>query len=1199
MRQKPIRMLGLLLLAATASAQSDRGTITGTVSDQAQAVIPNAKILATNTETQAQFETATTGTGNYTLPQLPAGEYDLNVSAAGFSTFIQKGLTIQVAQIARIDVTLKVGAASESVSVTADAPLLKTENAEQSTDITIARFEELPLVSASGLGGAAALINPWAFTTIMPGASIASSGGSNINLRVNGLPNNTFTTRIDGQDATFTQQESFSAGSQPSVEALEEVALQTSNFSAEYGQVGGGLYNFTSKSGTNKLHGSGFEYFRDEFLNAGQPFTNGGNGQLIRPQARSHDYGFTLGGPLVIPHFYNGRNKTFFFVSLEQNYAKTVTTNAQTLPTDAYRTGDFSAALTGKKLGTDVMGNSILENEIYDPASATSTGYRTPFPNNIIPMSRLDPVALKIEALMPQPSNTALVNNWEQSYTSPVRSTVQTSKVDENISTNQKLSFYMSWRLNNSPWNNADGLPIPLTGSRYGRLTTPTLRLTYNFTIRPTMLLNVGIGMVRGKQQDAAELGVLQYNALTQLGLYAGATTNYTGVVSPGFPRITGLLGSDQGGMSLSMGPANANEYYGEKPTAVSSFTWIHENHTVKIGAEWRKDAHSDNNVRGSQGIFNFTNTETALPTNQTTSGGTAGFPYASFLLGLADSASVNAPQDPQERQIGYGLYLQDNWKITRKVTLDYGLRWDYQTALSELWNRQDNFSPTTPNENAGGLLGGFAYQGYGPGRCQCSAFSKSYPYAVQPRLGIAYQIDPKTVLRAGWGISYAANTQYGYITNQAYLGVGINQLSWVSPSYGIPAVTFAQGLPYQQSQLYQVTLDPGARPYPGQLATVPYWEDPQGGRPGRVNQWNVSLQREVGRNFVVEAAYVGNRGVWLPAASLNNLNAITPAMALADGINITNSTQLSLLTQPLNSAAVIAAGYKPPYAGYPANASLGQSLRPFPQFTTIPALWSPLGNDWYDSLQAKATKRLSHGLDFTGAFTWQKELQLGADGGAINDFQSRSLNKSISPYSVPLELVISFTYHTPVWGVNRLARNVTSGWALGGILRYQSGLPILIPAASSNSLSNGIFQTTYANRVPGVQLFLVKNLNCKCFDPNTTLVLNPAAWSQPAPGTFGNSSLYYNDYRNFRQPAESLSLGRFFTIREGMQLELRAMFFNPFNHVFLNAPASTNALATTTTNSSGQLTGGFGWVNTGSVALQPRNGMLLARFSF
>ena len=271
------------------------------------------------------------------------------------------------------------------MSVTADAPLLKTESAEQSTNITIQRFNELPLYGAGG--GGSGRRYPWAMTNIMPGASIVPNGG-NTNIRVNGLQNDTFSTRIDGQDATFTQQPTFSSGSQPSVEALEEVSLQTSNFAAEYGQVGGGLFNFTSKSGTNALHGSGFEYFRNEDLNAGQPFTTSGNGHLLRPVARSHDYGFTLGGPVVIPHLYNGRNRTFFFASLEQAYSSTVTTNTQTLPTAAYRSGNFAGALTGKSLGTDVLGRAIPENTIYDPATGTN-GARNPFPANVIPMSRI------------------------------------------------------------------------------------------------------------------------------------------------------------------------------------------------------------------------------------------------------------------------------------------------------------------------------------------------------------------------------------------------------------------------------------------------------------------------------------------------------------------------------------------------------------------------------------------------------------------------------------------------------------------------------------------------------------------------------------------------------------------------------------------------------------------------------------------
>src|SRR5664279_820733 len=328
MQPRAIVAVSFLLATGAVWAQSDRGTITGTVTDQEGAVVAGAVLAATNTETGAKYDTATTGTGNYTLPQLPAGEYDLSVGKPGFSTFVQKGLRIQVAQTARIDVQLKVGTATESIAVMADAPLLKTENAEQSTNITIQRFNELPLYGAGG--GGSGLRYPWAFTNIMPGSSSVPNGG-NTNIRVNGLQNDTFSVRIDGQDGTFTQQPTFSAGSQPSVEALEEVSLQTSNFASEYGQVGGGLFNFTSKSGTNKLHGSGFEYFRNEDLNAGQPFTSSGTGgHLLRPIARSHDFGFTAGGPLVIPHLYNGRNRTFFFLSYEEAYASTVTTNTQT-----------------------------------------------------------------------------------------------------------------------------------------------------------------------------------------------------------------------------------------------------------------------------------------------------------------------------------------------------------------------------------------------------------------------------------------------------------------------------------------------------------------------------------------------------------------------------------------------------------------------------------------------------------------------------------------------------------------------------------------------------------------------------------------------------------------------------------------------------------------------------------------------------
>jgi outer membrane receptor protein involved in Fe transport len=574
-------------------------------------------------------------------------------------------------------------------------------------------------------------------------------------------------------------------------------------------------------------------------------------------------------------------------------------------------------------------------------------------------------------------------------------------------------------------------------------------------------------------------------------------------------------------------------------------------------------------------------------------------------MLGLVDNASLSTPQDPQFRQVAWALYIQDTWKITPRLTLDYGLRWDYQTALSELWNRFANFSPSTPNPSAGGRLGATIYDGYGPGRCNCS-FTKNYPYAMGPRLGVAYQFAPKMVLRAGWGITYEQDAQYNYISNNPIVGVGFNQLTWFPTSYGVPAVTLDQGLQYTQAQLYAISLDPGIRPSPGQINSPSYWLDSQGGRPGRVMQWSVGLQREISKDLMVEAAYVGNRGVWEQADSLIDLNGNTPQHLSSLGLNITNASARSLLTSTMNSPQVIAAGFNLPYAGFPSTLTLAQALRPFPQFGTIPILWAPVGNSWYDSLQAKVTKRYGRGLTAQGAFTWQKELEIGADsqsGGAvaINDVYNRQNNRYVSPSSLPFILAFNVAYQLPRWGSNRWMRRAVGDWTVGFLARYQSGLPILVPY-SNNSLNailmrsaNSGSYATFDDRVPGQPLFL-KNLNCRCFDATRTLVLNPAAWTDPGSGNWGTAAPYYNDYRFERRPEENVNFGRVFRLRENVNLTVRAEFYNAFNRTYLNNPASTNAAATPVVSSSGVVTSGFGFINTGTTFSPPRTGQIVMR---
>jgi hypothetical protein len=406
---------------------------------------------------------------------------------------------------------------------------------------------------------------------------------------------------------------------------------------------------------------------------------------------------------------------------------------------------------------------------------------------------------------------------------------------------------------------------------------------------------------------------------------------------------------------------------------------------------------------------------------------------------------------------------------------------------------------------------------------------------------------------------------------------------------------------------LTNASLNPGIRPDPGQIDPPSYYVDNNAGRPGRVNQWNLSLQRQITPNLSVQAAYVGNRGVWLQGDNMEDLNGLTNARIAAAGLNLNSPTDQALLLSPMNSPQVMARGFKAPYAGFPMGLTLAQALRPYPQFSSISVKWAPLGNSWYDALQTTVTKRFSHGLQATAAFTFQKEQSLGAmdavgwNPNLLNDVYNRGINKSISGESQPEVLSIGFAYSTPPVTKSKLVRDATRDWTFGGVLRYASGLPIPSPYAQNglNSLllrNVGTGSGTFFNRIPGQPLFL-ENLNCHCIDPSKELVLNPAAWSDPAPGQFGGQP-YYNDYRFERRPTESLSLGRSFRIREAMALEFRMEAFNVFNRTEMNDPDGSNALLTPT-YSNGTVVSGFGRINPGSLYSPPRQGQLLARFRF
>src|SRR5215468_3274751 len=359
----------LTVYASSAFAQTDRGTITGTVSDPTNAVIPGASVVATNVETGAKYDTVSTETGNYTLAQLPSGNYQLSVELPGFKKYVRQGLTIQAAQTVRIDVGLEVGNNAEEVTVEADAPLLKTESGELSHVITTKRIDDLPILQTGAFAGSGGIRNPFTVAALIPGSALTITPGQvGPTIRINGGTNNSYMVMIEGMDATNSLGQGASQQNQPGTDSIQEFAIQTSNYSAEFGQTGNAIMNVTFKSGTNQFHGTAYEYLVNEFMNAGQPFTNNGNGELIRTRQRRNDYGFTIGGPVFIPKLYDGHNKTFFFWNWEQyRIGQNVLPAALSVPTDAFRRGDFSSILLRNQIGTDPLGRPIFPNEIYDP----------------------------------------------------------------------------------------------------------------------------------------------------------------------------------------------------------------------------------------------------------------------------------------------------------------------------------------------------------------------------------------------------------------------------------------------------------------------------------------------------------------------------------------------------------------------------------------------------------------------------------------------------------------------------------------------------------------------------------------------------------------------------------------------------------------------------------------------------------------
>jgi hypothetical protein len=1261
----PRFLLLLILAAASAFGQTAAGTLTGIVTDPSGAVISGVPVTATHVDTGTRIIGTTSQTGNYTIGQMPVGRYVITVAQTGFKTFRQENVTIAAAQTLRLDISMEVGATSESVTVTAESTLLQSDSAALVHNIISQQIQNLPVLPATIF-----IRDPLQTVMTLPGS--VYSGLPGIVDRMNGLPTNTYEYKVDGEPVTNTQAPTITTRENISPDALQEVAVQTSGFNAEYGAVSGTLFNMILKSGTNQYHGTMYDYLANDDFNAADAVTH------LTNQLRRNDYGFTVGGPVRVPKLYNGKDKSFFFFNWEQyrDYSTQNNSTFATVPTAAYRGGDFSSLIglpgnTGNlHIGSattghdykDPLGNTIPLGTIFDPNSTQTVtcntalttdcsagqvfnNYRLPLVGNRLPPGYLDQVSVKIlnkYVPLPQGPNAALLTN---NYLNPVRATRFTDspavKGDQNIGSRARISFSYAQNKTTSPIQTlgglAEGFPEPITANAGTFETSPTYRANFDYNIKPTMLFHLGVGWM--EYNFCACPLTTNYNAASDIGL-VGATasqTSFPPMASTAPPGQTPALGGLK-----NIGSAGPGRTLDRHPSTSANVTWVRSNHTIKMGAEWRIDATvfpSLTNTGGNYQSFGTASASattgngiTSQPALSTASGFTGntdeGFPFANWLMGSVTQFTLSDPVEYRKRKQQYGLFVQDTWRIRRNLTIDYGVRWDYGTYAKEQYGRVADLSLTTPNPAAGGRLGAYIYEA----SCGCQ-FAQNYPYAIGPRLGIAYTLDKKTVIRGGAGIAYDATNFTG--------GGVINSSQSPTAQNGFDLFKFAQGVPASFFPAGVQTSNPAAGFTVGAANTaLAGLTDPNAGRPDRTYQWNISVQREITRNTVVEVAYVGNRNIWQPAGGFQDFNAISPAILQHYGFTINNSPQgisdEQLLNTRLNSlspaqASTLAArGIVLPYSGFGSSVpqTVLQSLKNFPQFTGAIAPSAPLGKSWYDALQATVTKRFSHGLSATGAYTFSKNLQWYGSPDIFN----HSIGKDLVGANPPQTLHIAFEYRVPrykgslpVIG-NKVVSYVLADWALSSALYYQSAGYLGRPLnGATNPISlwlgrgpggaqllknpDGSYMNPWSvnwTDLSGVHHTDPLDINCHCFDPAKTVVLNPAAWQTIPDATWTADTSTYSFFRGARHPMEAMNFARNFVIMEKYTLQIRMELQNVFNRVQLPNPATAfspaNVATSYQTAPNGNYIGGFGTLGNSTVAAYlgtPRTGQLVARFTF
>jgi hypothetical protein len=1145
-----LRVVLALCMALSALAQSERGNISGIVSDPQGGAVAGASLKIVNLGTNALVSAVASPSGEYNAPNLSPGAYRIEVTAPGFKRFVQDNVIVAAASTLRADIQLQLGQVSETVEVTSNAVVIQTDNAKVSTQVQNKLVDELPLVVAGAMRSPFNLV-----------AVAAEAKGDGQRMSLGGGQVAAWDATLDGHSvATNRSGDTAEAAlNTPSVEALTEFTVDTNGFKAEYGQAGGGVMTFASKSGTNQLHGSAYDFLRNDALDARGFFA------AKRSVYRQNDFGVSAGGPVVIPKLYDGRNKTFFFASFE-GFRNRVGSNDTilTVPTPEMYRGDFSNWV-------DQSGKQI---PIYDPATqvanATGSGFtRSVFPGNQIPLNRFSALTNAVlpfaQGIAPNrgaaPGTSAYVrNNYIVTGGSMVTPTDKWSaKGDQMLGSKQRVSFL--WNMTtfrNKPGpGGPPGLPAPLWNGQIQAWDTEAFRVSHDYTISASMVNHLGFHKNSFRKdsfsgatgQNWADKVCMKGAVDCNVNFPNIAMTEYTGWNS------TAYNGTEQPGWSIK-----------------DDLTYIRGAHTMKFGFSYQDQNANGFGQQDISGRADFSYQSTGVPGGtQPALGGNA---FASMLLGDAILGRTETVRNVTQKYPYYGIYAQDDWRISRKLTLNYGLRYDLTLPPKSGTDEYSDFNPTRPNPGADGYPGALMFAGFGEGRENTRSLVPAWYGGWGPRLGIAYAPDQKTTIRAGAGRSFSRVT---VVSSSGHFAGFIGQYQFDNTNNGItPTFNWDRGLPAFQ-------LPPSINPAFSNGNTVDWWQGQEAVRAPENINWTFSMQREAFANTVLGIAYNGNAGSHLQTGLLN-YNQV-PTKYLDQFVREYGPTQaLALLSSNINSAQARAANIPIPYPSFPSQRqnTVAQALRPFPQYGNIVTgtqNGDKSGHSSYHAMVLSMDRRYSAGLTMNWNYTFSKLLtdsdSYYAGEGAAIDHYNRRLEKSIGRYDQTHVLKFSTLYELPFgrgkrWASSGFASHVIGGWRISAIQIYSSGTPIALQR--NNSLAGALFNG--ANR-PVIDSY--DNWRAPIagdeFDPNVDRFLKPAAQfpAQPA-HVFGNSTKYNPKLRGFWNKDESISLAKTFPIRENLRIDLRGEAFNILNRTVFgtgntNLNSNTFGIVTTQVN--------------------------------